>query len=51
MLELDFGVDSGIRYYYNDLEPLLCSQGFRKIYGEESVADWWKTEDSFLRDA
>ena len=51
MLELDFGVNSGIRYYYNDLEPLLCSQGFRKIYGEESVADWWKTEDSFLRDA
>ena len=36
MLELDFGVNSGIRYYYNDLEPLLCSQGFRKIYGEES---------------
>ena len=37
MLELDFGVDSGIRYYYNDLEPLLCSQGFRKIYGEPAV--------------
>ena len=51
MLELDFGVDSGIRYYYNDLEPLLCSQGFRKIYGEPAVADWWKTEDTFLRDA
>lgn len=43
MLELDFDVDSGIRYYYNDLTQELRSQEFRIIYGEESGTDWWKT--------
>ena len=43
MLELDFDVNSGIRYYYNDLTQELRSQEFRIIYGEEDDADWWKT--------
>lgn len=43
MLELDFYVNSGIRYYYNDLTQELRSQEFRIIYGEEDDADWWKT--------
>ncbi len=51
MLELDFDVNSGIRYYYNDLTQALRSQEFRIIYGEEAGADWWKTEDSSRRGA
>ena len=43
MLELDFDVNFGIRYYYNDLTQELRSQEFRIIYGEEDDADWWKT--------
>ena len=43
MLELDFDVNSGIRYYYNDLTQELRSQEFRIIYGEDDDADWWKT--------
>ena len=43
MLELDSDVNSGIRYYYNDLTQELRSQEFRIIYGEEDDADWWKT--------
>ena len=46
MLELDFRVNSGIRYYYNDLTQELRSQEFRIIYGEESGVDWWKTAES-----
>ena len=51
MLELDFDVNSGIRYYYNDLTQELRSQEFRKIYGVEADADWWKTEYSSRRGA
>ena len=43
MLELDFDVNSGIRYYYNDLTQELRSQEFRIIYDGEDDADWWKT--------
>mgnify|MGYP004470479705 CR=1 FL=1 len=51
MLELDFDVNSGIRYYYNDLTQEFQSQEFRIIYGDEGDADWWKTEDSSRRGA
>ena len=46
MLELDFDINSGVRYYYNDLTQELRSQEFRIIYGGEGDAEWWKTEDS-----
>ena len=46
MLELDFDVNSGIRYYYNDLTQELRSQEFRIVYGEEDGADWWKTAEA-----
>ena len=49
MLELDFDINSGIRYYYNDLTQELRSQEFRIIYGEEDSAEWWKTEDNSRR--